>query len=245
MAKNDNGFQGELSGLSLADILQIKAHNLYSGCITVSHGDRQGMLFFSAGELIHAEQGLTEGEQAVYDILTWPSGSFKMQPVDLPPQRTIQYSLGFLLLEAHRRIDEQKQQSGESLSDAIAVSERRKQPRPAEQRSHRTMSAAAARVMKVDGVTDAVLLDKQGQPVQDKSQAARELATAVHTLADAGTYLGALLGMGELRSAVVKSGHAGVLLYDSRQHYLGIALDGDSRLETVEAGIRAALAPGV
>lgn len=245
MAESVNGFQGNLSGLSLADILQIKAHNRFSGSISVTHDDQQGVLFFSGGELVHAEQGQSAGEEAVYQILAWPSGSFSLQADEQPEQRTIQFSLGFLLLEAHRRMDEQKQQNGDTLADAIAVSERRKQPRPDQPTEpHRTRSAAAARVVKVDGVTDAVLLDKQGHPVQDDSAAARELAAAVHALADTGAYLSALLGMGELRSAAVQSGHAGLLLYDSRQHYLGIALGVNSRLETVERGIRAALAPG-
>ena len=44
MAEAVSGFQGEIAGLSLADVIQIKGHNRYSGCITVEYQDHRGAI---------------------------------------------------------------------------------------------------------------------------------------------------------------------------------------------------------
>lgn len=247
MAEAVSGFQGEIAGLSLADVIQIKGHNRYSGCITVEYQGQRGAIYFVDGEIIHAEQGTFSGEDAIYQILKWPGGNFSLAPEMTTNVCTIHCSLNFLLLEAHRRLDEENNKAvvEESFADVIDNSERRKEPRPVEPISgQRTMSAAAARVMQIDSVTYAVLLDKQGHPVQDDSIEAEALAAKALFLAQTGSKVGDFLGLGELKSAAVQTKHFDMLMYDSKQHYLGIAVAAGSRLETVEAEIRAALVPG-
>lgn len=246
MADKVSGFQGEIAGLSLADVIQLKGHNKYSGCITVEYQDQRGAIFFVDGEIIHADQGKHSGEEAIYAILKWPGGSFALSPEMSTNVCTIHCSLNFLLLEAHRRMDEEAHEEVESFKDVIEQSERRQQPRqPAEPAAQqRTMSAAAARVMSVSAVTYAVLLDKQGHPVQDDSQEAESLAAKGLFLAQSGIKLGELMGLGELRSAVAQTDNFDLLLYDSRQHYLSIAIKPNSKLDGVEAEIKSTLTPG-
>lgn len=245
MAEAVSGFQGEIAGLSLADVIQIKGHNRYSGCITVEYQGNRGAIYFVDGEIIHAEQGSYTGEDAIYEILKWPGGSFSLAPEMTTNVCTIHCSLNFLLLEAHRRLDEEnnKTASEESFADVIENSERRKEPRPMET-AQRTMSAAAARVMQIESVTYAVLLDKQGHPIQDDSIEAEALSAKALFLAQTGNSLGELLGLGELKSAAVQTKQFDLLMYDSKQHYLGIAVAAGSRLDAVEADVRAALVPG-
>lgn len=246
MADKVSGFQGEIAGLSLADVIQLKGHNKYSGCITVEYQDQRGAIFFVDGEIIHADQGKHSGEEAIYAILKWPGGNFALSPEMSTNVCTIHCSLNFLLLEAHRRMDEEAHEEVESFKDVIEQSERRQQPRqPAEPAAQqRTMSAAAARVMSVSAVTYAVLLDKQGHPVQDDSQEAESLAAKGLFLAQSGIKLGELMGLGELRSAVAQTDNFDLLLYDSRQHYLSIAIKPNSKLDGVEAEIKSTLTPG-
>ncbi|HSR36943.1 MAG TPA: DUF4388 domain-containing protein, partial [Desulfurivibrionaceae bacterium] len=78
MADNISGFQGEIAGLSLADVIQLKGHNKYSGCITVEYRSKQGAIYFVDGDIIHAEQGGHSGEDAIYEILKWPGGTFNL-----------------------------------------------------------------------------------------------------------------------------------------------------------------------
>ena len=246
MADKVSGFHGEIAGLSLADVIQLKGHNKYSGCITVEYQDQRGAIFFVDGEIIHADQGKHSGEEAIYAILKWPGGNFALSPEMSTNVCTIHCSLNFLLLEAHRRMDEEAHEGVESFKDVIEQSERRQQPRqPAEPTApQRTMSAAAARVMGVSAVTYAVLLDKQGHPVQDDSQEAESLAAKGLFLAQSGIKLGELMGLGELRSAVAQTDNFDLLLYDSRQHYLSIAIKPNSKLDGVEAEIKNTLTPG-
>lgn len=242
-----SGFQGEIAGLSLADVIQIKGHNRYTGCITVEYRERRGAIYFVDGEIIHAEQAEFSGEDAIYEILKWPGGNFSLAPEMTTNVCTIHCSLNFLLLEAHRRLDEENNRAvaEESFADVIENSERRKAPRePESGAAQRTMSAAAARVVQIESVTYATLLDKQGHPVQDESMEAEALAAKTLFLAQNGNKLGEFLGMGELKSAAVQTQHFDLLMYDSKQHYLGIAVLANSRLDAVEAEVRAALMPG-
>jgi predicted regulator of Ras-like GTPase activity (Roadblock/LC7/MglB family) len=247
MAEAVSGFQGEIAGLSLADVIQLKGHNRYSGCITVEYQDHRGAIYFVDGEIIHAEQASFSGEDAIYQILKWPGGNFSLAPEMTTNVCSIHCSLNFLLLEAHRRMDEENNEhSVESFADVIETSERRKEPRPVDAASppQRTMSAAAARVMQIEAVTYAVLLDKQGHPIQDDSMEAEALAAKALFLAQSGNSLGNLLGLGELKSAAVQTQHFDLLMYDSKQHYLGIAVAAGIKLDAVETEIRTALVPG-
>ena len=250
MAEAISGFQGEIAGLSLADVIQIKGHNRYSGCITVEYLDRRGAIYFVDGEIIHAEQASFSGEDAIYEILKWPGGNFSLAPEMTTNVCTIHCSLNFLLLEAHRRMDEENNAAltaapEESFADVIETSERRKEPRPVDPASpQRTMSAAAARVMQINAITYAVLLDKQGHPIQDDSMEAEALAAKTLFLAQSGNSLGDFLGLGELKSAAVQTEHFDLLMYDSKQHYLGVAVAAGNKLDAVEAEIRTALVPG-
>jgi len=245
MAEAISGFQGEIAGLSLADVIQLKGHNRYSGCITVEYQDHRGAIYFVDGEIIHAEQASFSGEDAIYQILKWPGGNFSLAPEMTTNVCSIHCSLNFLLLEAHRRMDEENNTPEESFADVIATSERRKEPRPADPATpQRTMSAAAARVMQIEAVTYAVLLDKQGHPIQDESMEAEALAAKALFLAQSGNSLGNLLGLGELKSAAVQTQDFDLLMYDSKQHYLGIAVAAGLKLDSVETEIRTALVPG-
>ena len=67
-----------------------------------------GMIFLREGEVVHAEQGVLSGEEAFYAIMGWVGGTFRSEPKVATTNRTINQVLGFLLLEAFRRMDESK-----------------------------------------------------------------------------------------------------------------------------------------
>lgn len=234
MADNISGFQGAVAGLSLTDVIQLKGHNKYTGCITVNHGNNEGVIYFADGEIIHAVQGALTGEEAIYEIIKWPGGNFNIHPEMTSNVCTIHYRTDFLLMEAVRRMDEEKAGvGGESAgSPGPSVTPRR------------TMSKVAARLQEINGVTYAVLLDKEGVPLQDGSLEATALATKGFFLAKTGTQMGDLMGLGEVKAAAVHTHDFHLLMYDSKQHYLSIAVKPEFNLETVEAEIKTALMPG-
>jgi predicted regulator of Ras-like GTPase activity (Roadblock/LC7/MglB family) len=106
------------------------------------------------------------------------------------------------------------------------------------------MSKVAARLQEINGVTYAVLLDKEGIPLQDTSIEATALATKGLFLATTGNKLGELMGLGDIKAAAVHTREFHLLMYDSKQHYLSIAVKPEFNLENVEGDIKSALTPG-
>jgi len=108
----------------------------------------------------------------------------------------------------------------------------------------RTMSKVAARLQEINGVTYAVLLDKEGRPLQDTSIEASALAAKSLFLAKTGNKLGELMGLGDIKAAAVHTHNFHMLMYDSKQHYLSIAVKPEFNLENVEGEIKSALMHG-
>ncbi len=231
MSEQVSGFQGAVAGLSLTDVIQLKGQNRYTGCITVEYGTQEGAIYFADGEIIHAELGDDVGEQAIYQIIKWPGGTFNIHPEMTSTVCTIHYRTDFLLLEALRRLDEERAGAQGSGKDSPAVTPRR------------TMSKVAARLMDIPGLTYAVLVDKDGAPVQDTSIEAAALSAKGVFMATSGNQLGALMGLGEIKAAAIQTKNFHLLMYDSKHHYLSIAVNSESDLESVEGEIKTVLIP--
>src|SRR6185369_3596388 len=92
-----DGFVGAVSGMSLADIIQVKANNRYSGCLAIEHLGKKGLVFLREGEVVHAEQGALAGESAFYAILGWAGGTFRSEPKVATTSRSINQPVAFLL----------------------------------------------------------------------------------------------------------------------------------------------------
>jgi predicted regulator of Ras-like GTPase activity (Roadblock/LC7/MglB family) len=233
MADNISGFQGSVAGLSLTDVIQLKGHNKYTGCITVVYDNSDGVIYFADGEIIHAVQGNTTGEEAIYQIIKWPGGSFDIHPELTSTVCTIHYRTDFLLMEALRRLDEERAGvAAPETGTGHPVTPRR------------TMSKVAARLQEISGITYAVLLDKEGAPLQDTSIEANTLANKGFFLATTGNQLGELMGLGEVKAVAVHTRDFHLLVYDSKQHYLSIAVKPGFNLEHVEGEIKSTLIPG-
>ena len=65
-------------------------------------GNRNGIIYFRDGEIIHAETGDLGGEEAFYEILSWEIGIFESDLVEAEKD-TIHENWDFLLMESVRR----------------------------------------------------------------------------------------------------------------------------------------------
>lgn len=220
-----DGFEGSVAGLPLTDVIQLKGHNRFTGAIFVEYRQRQGMIFFRDGEIIHAERGGAVGESALYEIIRWPGGRFAIQPKVSTTGRSISQCIGYLLLEAHRLMDEENAGVRPAV-EAIGAAPRR-------------MSVIAERLLQIAGVDYAVLLRKEGTPVDDESTEADALARRGKDLSCLGNRLGDLLGLGGVKSAAVHSSAGKHLLFESKNHYISLAVGKESSLAQVESDIRA------
>lgn len=100
------GFEGQLSDLLLTDVIQMKCLGKASSSLSIKSGARKGKIFFSKGSIVHAETDNDTGEDAFYQILSWPEGTFTSTRADVPKKNTIEKDWQFLVMEGLRIADE-------------------------------------------------------------------------------------------------------------------------------------------
>jgi hypothetical protein len=101
-------FQGSLTDLPLADIVQLVAVSGKTGMFSLTRAAEAGAVYLSSGQIVHANLGAIEGEDAIYSLALWTSGSFQFSPGVEADKQTITRSNTNLLMEAARRSDEWK-----------------------------------------------------------------------------------------------------------------------------------------
>jgi len=104
--------EGSLSHLDLPGVIQMLAHSRQSGVLYINAESLDGTIFFSRGEVLHAEVGETIGGEAVVRIIKncngLERGIYKFVPGALSATRTVFRSVTELMLEALREIDEER-----------------------------------------------------------------------------------------------------------------------------------------
>lgn len=100
-------FKGMLTGISLSDVIQIKCMSGVTAALRVTEGERQGIIFFQNGEIIHALCDELDGEKAFYEIISFAHGHLDTVNIADLPERTIFKPYVAMLMEGSRRQDEQ------------------------------------------------------------------------------------------------------------------------------------------
>jgi predicted regulator of Ras-like GTPase activity (Roadblock/LC7/MglB family) len=225
------GFVGAISGMSLADIIQVKGNNRYSGCIVIEHLGKSGMIFLRDGDVVHAEQGALVGEEAFYSIMGWTGGSFRDEPKVSTTGKTINQPLGFLILEAFRRIDEIKNN-----------------PQPPQQAAANSgkegdaVSDINEKLKAIPEVEQAVIMTKEGIVVDDTSYEAEFMGANGLFLALFAGQLGSHFGVGEPKSITVHGTEQHMFLFDSKRHYLCVSAKAGGNVNALDGEIRRILA---
>lgn len=94
---------------------------------------------------------------------------------------------------------------------------------------------------QIPGVTLAVLLGKDGTPVNDTSMDAENLAAQSIYMAMTGNQLGNIFGIGTVKRVAIHGKGSHLLMFDAKNHFLSIAVRGENKLGVVEAEIRKVL----
>ncbi|HOD69850.1 MAG: Sporulation initiation phosphotransferase F [Deltaproteobacteria bacterium ADurb.BinA179] len=100
------GFDGSITGLQLPDLIQMNCLSQVTTALYVRKDQREGCIFFEDGQITHAEIGAVEGEEALFSILSWSSGSFRFVGGAKAPRVTISTNWEYLLIEGMRKADE-------------------------------------------------------------------------------------------------------------------------------------------
>jgi len=101
---------GNLKDLRLVNIIQINCIERNAAKVTVSSLDRNGFIYFSDGQIVHAEFNPYIGERAVQEMLALTDGQFKVEAGVTAPAHTISRPWNSVVLEALRIIDEKNLQ---------------------------------------------------------------------------------------------------------------------------------------
>lgn len=97
---------GELSDLSLAELIEFFCNQRKTGRLQVTYPVGMGYFYLKSGTVIHARFGDLRGIDAVYFALTQPNASFNFSTGLEPPEQSINQPWMSVVLEGLRRMDE-------------------------------------------------------------------------------------------------------------------------------------------
>jgi len=111
--------QGDLQVMALADLIQHNCQDRNTARLTIDYNDQQAVLFFKAGAVLHAVLDDLEGEEVIYELLSWPEGQFTLDMGIETTAKTIDRNWSSLLLEGARRLDSRTDLETSNNSNSI------------------------------------------------------------------------------------------------------------------------------
>jgi DNA-binding response OmpR family regulator len=110
LSANEAALSGSLSHLDLPGVVQMLCHSRQSGALHINADEVDGVMFFEAGDISHAESGDLIGDDAVVRIVKacngLENGVYKFIPGAEATTRTVLRSATDLMLDALRQLDE-------------------------------------------------------------------------------------------------------------------------------------------
>ena len=98
--------KGDLQDMAVADLIQHNCQDRKTAHLVIENNEDQASLYFNEGKVVHAVLNDLQGEDVVYQILSWENGTFNLEMGAEPPAVTIRRSWSALLLEGAKRLDE-------------------------------------------------------------------------------------------------------------------------------------------
>jgi hypothetical protein len=98
--------KGELTDLSLAELIEFFCNQRKTGRLTVSYPQGPAYFYLQSGSVVHASIGSLRGIEAVYYALTQSNASFNFSTAYEAPAQTINQPWTSVVLEGLRRMDE-------------------------------------------------------------------------------------------------------------------------------------------
>lgn len=144
------GFDGKVTDFQLSDLIQMNVLGRMVAALIVNRGDEQGIIYFSEGNIVHAECGGLTGEEAFYRLLTWEDGKFEFRKNERPKTETITKGWQSLLFEGLRRKDEVTAESKTQLKEI------------SRQESLEKIKSALNEFIKIKGVDLVAIVDASG-----------------------------------------------------------------------------------
>jgi hypothetical protein len=97
--------RGNLAEIGIADMVKALSLIGKSGRLTLVSEGNEGIIYLRRGDVIYAEVGELRGEEAVYSIALWTTGSFSYDPVTTLVDRNIHIGSESLFIGLSSRVD--------------------------------------------------------------------------------------------------------------------------------------------
>jgi DNA-binding response OmpR family regulator len=114
-APGESVVRGSLAQMNVLDLLQSLDMGRKTCALTLSNNGDKCRMFFTDGQINHAEYGNLKGDEAVYKVLTWTAGNFEIDFKGSSKDQTITQSTQGLLLEGLRLLDESSRDTEDVL----------------------------------------------------------------------------------------------------------------------------------
>jgi predicted regulator of Ras-like GTPase activity (Roadblock/LC7/MglB family) len=225
--------QGNLSDMSVADLIQHACQDGKRARLWLEREGQQAEIYFQAGQVTHAVSGDLTGEPAVFALLEWETGQFRLDPEVEASERTVMRSTAGLLLEGARLQDERR--------SATAPGETRMSA-PARSGTEGEMADVVEALGKVDGVSGVVLVAADGVVLAHQLQGDPEKEGAVAAFVGAAAeQVGEAMSLGEFKRAVASVSGGNILVFKHSGYYAGLVLAENASAALVASKAESAL----
>jgi predicted regulator of Ras-like GTPase activity (Roadblock/LC7/MglB family) len=208
---------GVLADMAVADLIQHNCQDRKTARMVIENSGQQAALYFKAGQVVHATLDGHEGEEVVFQLLTWVEGTFALETGVEAPAQTIKRNWSGLLMEGAQRLDESQFEE----TDPMEVS----QMAPKLNEILKELSGEVA------GYISSVVVGMDGLALADHTKSAKSNPEAISAqlallfkLVDTSS---AKMNAGIVEDALLSTDGAHVLMrfLPGKDYFLGVAID--------------------
>jgi hypothetical protein len=95
---------GELENTRCPEIIKILSLGKRSGRLYLTNGSETGNIYFSEGNVVHAQSGALTGVKSIYELAVWNSGEYRFFVDDMADVQTVNMNIDDILAETTNHI---------------------------------------------------------------------------------------------------------------------------------------------
>jgi len=105
--------QGNLEDISIVELIQMPVRERKDALISIVNNGHKAELVYDSGNLNHAQLDNKTGEEAVYELIHWLKGNFKLSFEQIEKPKNVYLKIENLIMEGIRRLDDSSQNEKE------------------------------------------------------------------------------------------------------------------------------------
>jgi predicted regulator of Ras-like GTPase activity (Roadblock/LC7/MglB family) len=226
--------QGNLKDMRLASLISINCNEMNQARLLLRHRGQEATLFFEGGNIVHMALDSQEGEEVIYELLTWEEGEFELEQGVPPPRHTVTTGWSGLVLEGMHRIDESTA-GWEVEWDGIEAEE-------AKETKDETAERMARGLKRIAGIEGVLICSREGKVLgQDTSGDPIKETALTAFVGHQAEALGVLLNAGQLEQVILAGEKRRAIIVAHEQNYVGLSLAQRTLAESIAPVIQITL----